>query len=152
MSEPVVVQGTAVSTPEGGSGYNTNASDMEQHSKQAKCQDPMFAPLFYIDIIAIVAVAGAYGQDALNDESNPFQEDFQGYYYASIVSAIIGLFLSAGGLQVMMCIPQTLIKAALIFTVVMSLVWMVFSFMTGNALSVIFAILFFVSLFYILFL
>lgn len=143
MSEPVVVQGTAVSSPEGGGGYNTNVSGMEQHSKQAKCQDPMFAPLFYIDIIAIVAVAGAYGGDALTDENNPFQEDFQGYYYAAIVAAIVALFLSAGGLQVMMCIPQTLIKAALIFTVVMSLVWMIFSFMTGNVLSVIFAVLFF---------
>lgn len=143
MSEPVVVQGTAVQTAAQGSGYNTSMAGVDNHTKQAKCQDPMFAPLFIVDIVAIVAVAGAYGGDALVSDNNPFQEEYQGYYYAAMVSAVVGLFLSAGGLQVMMCIPNTMIKAGLLFVLVMSGVWMVLAIMSGNWFSAIFAVIIF---------
>mgnify|MGYP000151767449 CR=1 FL=1 len=140
MAEPVLVQGTAVTNPHydvGGGGTST----IQQHTKQSKCQDPLFAPLFYIDIIAIVAVAAWKGDEAF--ESSSYSSYAEGYYYASIVAALFGCLLSAGGLSVMMCIPQFLIKTALIFSVVMAFITFVFSIMSGNVLGVVFGLLFF---------
>jgi len=134
--EDVVIQGTPTGNP-----YNTNP-EISQHTQQTKCQDPLFAPLFYIDIIAIVAVASATG-DSWTAETNPFNEEYKGYYISAVLGGIFGLILSGVGLQVMFCIPQTLIKAALIFSLIMSAFMVVFSFATGNVLGIIFALIFF---------
>ena len=137
-SPPIVVQGTAVSNPHASGG---GGAQITQYTKQTKCQDPLFVPLFYIDIVLIVVVAGMTG--ATTFEDSEFSDEYKGYYYSAVIAALVGLVLSAGGLQVMMCIPQTLIKAALIFSVVMSFLMMVFSFLSGNILGAIFGLLFF---------
>jgi hypothetical protein len=136
MSTPVVIQGQEVGNPHA-------TANITQHTKQAKCQDPMFAPLFYIDIIAIAAVAGIYGEEALKDTNNPFSEEYLGYYYSAIIAGFVGLILSGLGLQVLMCIPQFMIKAGLIFSVIMAALMLVVTILSGNALGIALAVLFF---------
>ncbi|CAB9528176.1 Protein PNS1 [Seminavis robusta] len=133
MAEPVVVQGQEVN-------YGS-ATNVQHHEQQAKCQDPLFAPLFYVDIIAIVAVAILRGEGALNNQY--FSEEYQGYYYSALLGGVVGLILSGLGLQVMMCIPETLIKASLIFTVIMSAFVMVVAFLNSNWFAAILGVLFF---------
>lgn len=136
MSTPVVIQGQEVGNPHA-------TTNVTQHTKQAKCQDIMFAPIFYIDILAIGAVAGIYGKEALSNANNPFSADYLGYYYSAIIAAIVGLAMSALGLQVLMCIPQFMIKAGLIFSVVMSGFILAVAILNGNALGIAFGVIFF---------
>jgi hypothetical protein len=136
MANPVVIQGQEVGDPHA-------TANVTQHTKQAKCQDPMFAPLFYIDIIAIVAVAGIYGEEALNNTDDPFSEEYVGYYYSALIAGFVGLVMSALGLQVLMCIPQFMIKAGLIFSVVMAGFILVAAILNQNALAIAFGALFF---------
>jgi Plasma-membrane choline transporter len=137
MASPVLVHGDPVPNPH----MSQGGVEITQHTKQAKCQDPLFAPLFYIDIIAVVALAGGTGDEWVNNSA--FAEEYMGYYYASIIGGIVGLIMSGVMLQVMFCIPSFLIKASLIFTVVMSALMVVFSFSTQNVLGVIMSLLFF---------
>jgi len=75
MSTPVVVQGTAVpvSAPQdnGGVSYGGAAEVAATNHVPSKtgCKDPIFAILFYVNIVAIVVVAGYYGKDAFNADS-----------------------------------------------------------------------------------
>jgi hypothetical protein len=137
MATPVVIQGQEVGNPHA-------EVNVTQHTKQAKCQDPMFAPLFYFDIIAIVVVAGIYGEEALeNTDSSTTDEEYLAYFYSAIIAGVVGLILSALGLQIMMCIPQFMIKAGLIFSVAMAGFVMVVAILNGNALAIAFAVFFF---------
>lgn len=133
-NDDVVVQGT---TPT----YNTNP-EITQHTKQAKCQDPLFAALFYIDIVGIVVVAGSTG-DEWAAQDNTFHEEYQAYYHAAVICGIFGLILSGVGLQIMFCIPALLIKAALIFSLIMSAVMLIFAFIQNNIMGIIFGLIFF---------
>ena len=65
---PVVVQGTAVSPPQAvdvgyGDNQATTTAVTEHEPKKTGCKDPIFALLFYVNIIAIVVVAVTYGKD-----------------------------------------------------------------------------------------
>ena len=157
-TSPVVVQGQAVSNPYSSpptsNNYNYNVSsgmEMEQErpyehtppTRQTKCQDVMFAPLFYLAIAAIAIVAGIFGGDALASSTNPFSDQYDGYIYSSLVAICVGLVLSAGGLQVMMMIPQIMIKAALIFSVVMAGLVAFWAFSSGSFFFAILALFFF---------
>jgi hypothetical protein len=135
MATPVVIQGHEVGDPHA-------TANVTQHTKQAKCQDPMFAPLFYIDIIAIAVVAGTRGQEAMTNSNNPFSEEYLGYYYTAIIASAVGLVLSGLGLQVLMCIPQFMIKAGLIFSVAMAAVVLAGAILNGNALGIAFGAFF----------
>eukprot|EP00527_Entomoneis_sp_CCMP2396_P004820 CAMPEP_0198137520 /NCGR_PEP_ID=MMETSP1443-20131203/992_1 /TAXON_ID=186043 /ORGANISM="Entomoneis sp., Strain CCMP2396" /LENGTH=509 /DNA_ID=CAMNT_0043798973 /DNA_START=99 /DNA_END=1628 /DNA_ORIENTATION=+ len=122
---------TAVATPMTGDIQNNENRGEKQ---EVKCRDPIFAVLFYANIVAILVVAIIYGPDALQTDDDNAQEnqDYEGYVYASLIMAFVSFFASAGGLAIMMCIPETLIKVALISTVVLAGVWMVIAFLTGN--------------------
>jgi hypothetical protein len=150
MSTPVVVQGTAVQAPFGaspqpegnfGSSPHPQASDGENEAAKTGCKDPIFALLFYANVIAMVAVAAAYGPAAF-DESEQ-SATYDAYLAAVGVTAIISLLFSGLGLLVMMKFPETIIKASLIFVVVMSLVWCIFSFLVGSIIGGIFGLIFF---------
>ena len=145
MSTPVVIQSTAVSNPNtlegGGFKESNNCNNQVQVSpieskKESGCNDIFFFILFYINIIAIFAVAIAYGPHALQQSASSSSSStnvyYKGYVTAVVIIAVFSLILSGLGMAVLMCIPETLIKVALIFTVVMSGVGMVFSFLAGN--------------------
>lgn len=157
MSTPVVIQGTPVSNPntQGGGGFkpSNNGNNQVQVSpieskKESGCNDIFFFILFYINIFAIVAVAVTYGPHALQQSASSGSSSstniyYKGYVTAVVIIAVISLVLSGLGMAVLMCIPETLIKVALIFTVIMSGLSMVFSFLSGQVGLGILGVIFF---------
>ena len=155
MSTPVVVQGRPVNATHVGNGDNfadalggggssppvetvdgvSNYRDRGQ-KQEVRCRDPIFALLFYATVAAILVVAFVYGPDAIRGDSNDADDDddreYEGYIYASIIMAFVAFVASAGGVAILMCIPETLIKVSLLFVVVLSGLWMVLAFLTGN--------------------
>lgn len=159
-SEPVVVQGRPVNSGGGGfsnaldGGHSSappppvaqaevvsndvgNIRNYEKkgEKQEVRCRDPVFAVLFYATIVSITVVAIVYGPDALNqsdenDEGSSINE-YDGYIYASVIMAFVAFLVSAGGAAILMAIPETLIKVALLFTVVMAGLWMVLAFLSG---------------------
>jgi hypothetical protein len=62
---------------------------------------------------------------------------------ATAIATAVGLIMSGLGLQVMMLIPGVLIKAALLFTIVMAGLWVVTSFAAGNGFAIFLSLLMF---------
>lgn len=148
MSTPVVVQGKPVGNPAAVSAAapsypqantavavdNNNNNSIEQphggEKAETRCNDPIFALLFYACIAAIVVVAVLYGPAALDMDGseNNSNTDYRPMIIYVVIVAIISFFVCAGCMTVMMCIPATLIKISLIFSVVMSGVWAAMAF------------------------
>ena len=126
-------------------GNTDNDWDGRGHVQESKCRDPLFAILFYVTVIAMVGIAAAYGPSAVetggNDAANP--EEYSGYLIASVIIVLISFVMSGAGLSVMMCIPETLIKVSLIFSVIMAGVWMIMAFLSGQVLMAILGAVFF---------
>lgn len=145
-----VVTGTIVN-----SSKEDESSFSGKGEKQSpKCRDPIFALLLYINVAAIAAVVGVFGFDAFsdnveddnNEDTDTFLGDFRGYAYVTLVTGAFGLIFSALSLMVLMRIPEFLIKASLLLTVALSLVWAAVAFYAGNIVAgVIGVILFAVS-------
>jgi Plasma-membrane choline transporter len=162
MSSPpvVVVQGTPVPQNQAFTGVADHpapaASQHQSHDAngnredkvESSCNDPIFAVLFYIALFSIVGVASTYGVDALNnsnntDTTNSSDFNYQGYVTVTVIITILS-FLGAGcGMSLLFCIPQFLIKTALIFTVVLAGVWCAVAFITGNFIGGIIGAIFF---------
>mmetsp|Transcript_3436 Transcript_3436/g.7132 ORF Transcript_3436/g.7132 Transcript_3436/m.7132 type:complete len:502 (-) Transcript_3436:490-1995(-) len=172
-SEPVVVQGRRVpnnsNATGGGGGFgaalDSNAGgasaaatptatvlsvdgirnyEEKGEKQEVRCRDPVFAVLFYANVVAILIVAIAYGGDAISKDDDDVEDrDYDGYVYAGLIMAFLAFFASAGGVAILMCIPETMIKAALLFTVVMAGLWMVMAFLAGNIGAGIIGIIFF---------
>lgn len=145
MSSVVVVQGTAVQQPAFGeslevANVNNGASNINHEPAKRGCNDPLFALLFYANVAAIVGVAIVYGPDAFADTAT---FTYEGYVYAALISAVLSLAFSAVGLAVLMAIPETMIKVALIFVVIMSGVWAVMAFISGSIFAGVIGIIFF---------
>ena len=145
MSTPVVVQGTAIQPAFGSSPqpvYNNGAAPANVEHEPAKggCKDPIFAILLYINVAAIAAVAIVYGPNAFADTSS---ESYNGYIYAAVISCFLSLILSAVGLAVLMAIPETMIKVALIFVVIMAGVWAAMAFVSGSIFAGVLGVIFF---------
>jgi hypothetical protein len=149
MSNPVVVQGTAVpnpastattAVPSGNATYN-----MEQNQQPAStgCNDPIFAILFYGNLAAILAVAALYGPSAFETTTGAGGGDYSGYIYAVLVTGVISFIFSGLGLAFLMQYPALMIKAGLIFVVVMSLVWCVMAFLSGSIFAGVIGLVFF---------
>ena len=106
------------------------------------CNDPLFAALFYINIIAMIFVAVTYGGNAISssngtddfdpDSSSFTESSYDGYIIAVVLTGILSLFASGIGLLILMKFPETIIKVALIFVVVMMGIMMVISFLFGQ--------------------
>lgn len=116
--------------------------------QESKCRDPIFAGLLYANVACIAAVAAIYGPDAFN-ENNDNSQEYDGYIWAAVICAAVSFFFSAAAVLVLMAIPETLIKVALIFVVIMTGVWAVLSFIAGAiGLGVIGIIFFAISVCY----
>ena len=156
MTNPVVVQGTPVvvaSTPYN-PGYATTGLETSaapttnndfQGKKQSSCNDPLFVLLFYAALVAILAVAGLYGPAALEETTDNGAQpvEYTGYVILTVLCVGISFFGAGAGMALLFCIPQFLIKAALIFTVIMSGVLMVMSFLSGSVLGGVIGVVFF---------
>lgn len=146
MSSPVVVQGTPVANPHAQQGgFSTSIAGDNPHGGQkqeAKCNDPIFAILFYITVFAMLAVSITYGPSAMESGEGE-SYDYSGYVTATVIIVCLSFFASGGALAVMMCIPETLIKVALIFVVIMAGIWMVMAFVSGQIFAGIMGAIFF---------
>lgn len=151
MSEPVVVQGTAVASPydHGTAEVQSGAApsgDFEKGSKQeVRCRDPIFALLLYANVGAICGVVAAYGtsafEKAFGDANSTI--DWAPYLYAAAVTGVFSLVLAVIMFLVMMKIPKFMIKTSLIFVVILSGVWCVIAFIGGNIIGGIIGAVFF---------
>jgi hypothetical protein len=147
MSTPVVVQGTPVANPHvQGAGFATSiAGDTPQAGQKqaARCNDPIFALLFYVTVIAMLAVSVVYGPSAMESDENGESYDYSGYVTATVIVVCLSFLASGGALAIMMCIPETLIKVSLIFVVVLAGLWMVMAFLSGQIFAGIMGAIFF---------
>lgn len=154
MSTPVVVQGTPVAPPPtnedygsgGGAGVSYGgATETEQQPKKTGCKDPLFALLFYVNVIAILVVCVTAGQAAFNSASNA--SSYEQFAYAALVFGGASLVFSFGGLLFLLQYPGFMIKCGLLFTVVTALFWMIYVFVmpggTGKWIYGAFAAIFF---------
>lgn len=147
MSSPVIVQGTPVANPhhaQTGNFATSTAGDNHQggQKQETKCNDPIFAILFYITVFAMLAVSITYGPSAM-EEDNGDSFDYSGYVIATVIVVCLSFLASGGALAIMMCIPETLIKVALIFVVVLAGIWMVMAFLSGQIFAGIMGAIFF---------
>lgn len=143
MSTPVVVQGTPVhgavtgvannnhhTAGAGTNGTNyegANSSNANRDEKvESGCNDPLFVLLFLVAVGFVIAIAATSGSDALSSES-PVSQAAEGYVTISVIVLFISFLGAAGGMGVLFCIPQFLIKTALLFTVVVALLVLVVS-------------------------
>jgi hypothetical protein len=157
MSTPIVIQGTPVvqqHQPTAFTGLsaptnnNNNHNGTREDKVESSCNDPIFAILFYVALIAIIIVAATYGVDALESSTTDGSgsgsgNDFQGYITLTVIITVLS-FIGAGlGMSLLFCIPQFLIKVSLIFTVVMAGVWCVISFLAGSIFGGVIGAIFF---------
>lgn len=156
---PIVVQGTAVSNPNsfGASTSPAAPSGGNQHGEHqgTKCNDPIFAALGIANIIAMVAVASIFGNSAFegdlnaddNDNSNGNDanndsgsgNDYIGFVYIAVILIVLSFIGSGFGVMILMCIPSFIIKASIIFTVLMSILWLALCVLSGLWPAAIFA-------------
>ena len=155
MSSPVTVQGTPVvvqGTPVSNQSYPTSTTTApaattptnfsgKGEKQETKCRDPIFAILFYVAVICIIVVAVVYGPDAMDTPEGNF--DYTGVVVATVIIAVLSFLGAGAGFSVMLCIPETLIKVALIFVVVLAGVWMVMAFASGQVMMGILGAVFF---------
>lgn len=148
MSNPVVVKGTAVSAPPAVVAETMSATHPTSGTQIAsgtddrpganggppktKCNDFVWALLLYGNVAAILAVAVVYGPGSFGGADSTDGFDYTGYVWAGLICAVISVILSGFGLALNMCCPETMIKISLIFVVIMSAVWAVLAFMTGQ--------------------
>lgn len=125
------------------SSYPTAEVHQPPPTRHSKCQDALFAPLFYLAIIAIAVVAGIFGSDALENSTNPLSDEYVGYLKAGSVAVVVGLAMSGLGLRTTMTIPETMIKAALIFSVVLAGFMAVMAFLSGSIFMALLMLMFF---------
>lgn len=102
----------------------------EAKKQPNKCRDPLFAVLFYVNLVAITGIAATLGTSALDDVTN--QDDIavddgsstetpsiSPFVTVAVYSGGLGLVLSCAALQILMMIPGILIKVALIGNIVL---------------------------------
>jgi len=141
------VQGVAVASPYGEPTQNENWTKGEK--QPAKCNDPIFAAIFYIQLIAVLAVMFIYGVPAISSE-NANANDFIPYVKVASIVGGFAFIISGFGLLILMACAELIIKISLFFVVFMSLAWAIFGFMTGQVfLGILFLIFFLIGLCYI---
>lgn len=131
---------TGAITIDGTSGANGSA--FEEKQQPAKCRDPLFAGLFYVNLAIIAAIAAIFGaspftnpddaNNANNQDADADVVDYTPFVYAAGICGGIGLILSCLALNILMCIPGILIKVALIGNLVLTLGMAVIAIMYGS--------------------
>jgi hypothetical protein len=108
------------------------------------CKDPVFAVLFYVNLIAIIAVAATYGKDVFTSDIG---DAYIGFVYATVICSLFSLVLSGCALMLVMKFPETMLKASLLFMVFLAGLWVILAFLTAQ---MVIAIIGFIFLFFII--
>lgn len=144
MNTPVVVTGTAVAPPsQYNTGVPTGGTEVSQTNESSKtgCKDPIFAILFYVNVAAIIAVVAIYsgGIGDLNGSTSQYLP----YVSILVVVGVLSILASGLGLFLLMTCPEFMIKAGLIFALVIALLWTIYAFMFLNMIYGILGAVFF---------
>lgn len=145
MSDPVVVQGTAVSPPD--VDVETQQQQMQGGGEnpdppKTGCNDPIFAILFYVNVIAILVVCAVYGPGLFDGTAN-LQLHYMVFLRAAALFGIASLVFSTVGLLLLLQCPSLWIKAGLLFSLVVSLAYTVYMFTMGWWVAGAFGVVFF---------
>lgn len=145
--EPQVVHGVAVASPYGNP--TPDGQNWTKGEKQPKaCNDVIWGVLFYAQLVAVIAVMVSLGIPAITDDAT--KDDFYPYIQAASALGAFAFFFSGLGLLILMACANVLIKIALWFAVIMSLVWGVVAFLSGQYfMGVLFLLSFLIGLCYI---
>ena len=116
------------------------SSVFEEKQQPARCRDPLFAVLFYINLGVIIAIASIFGVSPFVDPDENAQDagengdtiNFSPFIYTIGLCGGIGLVMSCLAVNVLMCIPGILIKVALIGNLVLTLGFAVIAVMYGS--------------------
>jgi len=147
-----VVQGVAVASPYDHNNNNNNTyQDAEFNGSKGnkqpnRCKDWPFALLFYGQLGAMIACAVIYGPAGFEQyqvQNAGLSADAAGYFKLGGIVAAFAFIASGLMLSIMMCIPQFLIKTALIFEVALMALWAVWGFLYGNYVMGVVGIIFF---------
>lgn len=96
--------------------YTETTSSGYSDKRTSKCRDPIFALLFVINVVGIIATASAYGKKAFDDDddiqSTLNTAELKGYLYMTLGCSGGAVVVTMAMFAIMMCIPQFLIKLA----------------------------------------
>ena len=96
-----VVQGVAVASPYGEQVTTTTTENWTKGEKQpSSCKDPIFAAIFYMQLIAVLVVMFIYGVPAVTTGSN--SADFMPYVKVASITGGFAFIFSGLGLLVLM--------------------------------------------------
>jgi hypothetical protein len=101
-----------------------------------KCRDPLFAVLLWANVAVVVGLFIKFGMPA-DEEADVEDEEiaeYSGIVKISIGTAAAAAVLSGAMLQVLLCIPELLIKVAVLFNVAMAALVAVYGFYIGQTI------------------
>ena len=109
-----------------------------------KCRDPLFAVLLWANVAAMVGLFIKYGisEDEEDDVAAEEIAEYTGIVKISIGTAAAAAVLSGAMLQVLLCIPELLIKVAVLFNVAMAALVAAYGFYSGSTFMGIIGLLF----------
>lgn len=125
----------------------THAHRVDQ--TETSCNNVVFAIFFYIALFSFIGVAASYGADALNPSTNSTDSvtelyRYHGFVYVTVLVSGLSFACAGLGMALLFCIPQFFIKVALIVTILLAAMWLVFYFVTGKIVGGILSALFLV--------
>lgn len=104
--------------------YTETTSSAYSDKRTSKCRDPIFALLFVINVVGIIATASAYGKKAFDDDDDIQSTaddintaDIKAYVYMTLGCSGGAVVVTMAMFAIMMCIPQFLIKLAVFFNI-----------------------------------
>eukprot|EP00979_Chaetoceros_neogracilis_P015669 scaffold6349_cov232-Chaetoceros_neogracile.AAC.5 len=130
------------------SDFVSDSSPWVTKKQPRKCRDPVFAVLLYANLAAIIGVYIKYGQNITTDETAEATDDqledtdYTPIVYTAAALAGFSAVFSAILMQVLMCIPGFLIKAALFFNIGLAAVAAAAGFYYGNLIMGIIGLVF----------
>jgi hypothetical protein len=139
-------------------GHNANVvnatagTPYEEKKQPNKCRDPLFAVLFYVNLAVIIGIAAIFGSNPFNEAKEDNQDadadeevdiDYKPFLFNALLSGGGALALSLFALQLLLCIPEILIKVALITNIILTLLTAAAAFYYGQmVMAIICGILF----------
>jgi len=131
---------SAIVTDTAATGNTTSPFETKKQPNQ--CRDPLFAGLFYVNIVVIGAIAAVFGSNPFNAEvdnnnnnnnDDAVQYDYTPFMQVAFLCGGIGIILTVAALNVLLCIPGILIKVALITNILLILATTAAAFYYGSA-------------------
>jgi len=122
--------------------------------RTSTCRDPIFALLFVINVVGIIATASAYGKKAFDDdddfqssEDDSNSDEMKAYVYMALGCSGGAVVATMAMFAIMMCIPQFLIKLAVFFNILCCAALVAFAIIINQiVLAIIAGVIFLISI------